>query len=374
MYLRGLALVSILALAACGGGSATTPGTATSNTTPTSGTGQLVPTSFAVGLPATTNPASANRRSPKYLGAGSASVAITLNTVNSAVPPNGLTTTVTSSILPGSCPCSVSGPLVPPGSDNFTFTTYDGANATGNVIATFSNTYTIVAGSANSGNSVTLQGVPKTFSITGIPAGTAGTAFGSPVTLTVNVKDADGNTIASGSYADPVTLTDSDSTGVQGSQINVNGGSFGTSVSLTASTSVVKLNYGGLAIASATLTASATGATNGTAAFTPTLSSIVYSGPVNGSSLPELDLYAPSGTGSTATFTASEVGWTNSPYSKSLTATTSGCTSIGAITGSFTFTAVASPVAGSCTITIHDGAGQSEPVTGTYTSSGFGVN
>jgi hypothetical protein len=223
---------------------------------------------------------------------------------------------------------------------------------------------------------VTLQGVPKTFTITGTPSGTAGTAFGSPSTLTLAVKDADGNTIT-GTYANTVTLADSDVSGVQGSQLTVNSGTAATSVTTTQSSDVLKINYGGLAIAAATLTASATGATSGTATFTPVLSAIAYTGPLNGST-PELDLYMPSGTGSTGSFTASEVGLTNSPYNKSLNAGTSGCGSIGTISPasgtSFTFTVVASPSAGTCTITVTDGLGQSKGVTGTYTTSGFGVN
>ena len=66
---------------------------------------------------------------------------------------------------------------MPPGSDNFTFTTYSGANGSGNVLATFTGNFTISAGVANS-NTATLLGVPKTFTISGVPGGTAGTSFG----------------------------------------------------------------------------------------------------------------------------------------------------------------------------------------------------
>ena len=52
---------------------------------------------------------------------------------------------------------------------------------------------------------------------------TAGTAFGSPQTLTVVAKDPDGNTI-SGAYANALTITDSDATGALGSQLSVNSG------------------------------------------------------------------------------------------------------------------------------------------------------
>jgi hypothetical protein len=373
-HLRHLIVLGVFALTACGGGGGATPASSSGTSGSTTNTPMsLVSTSFALALPQTT---SSLARSPQYVGAGTHSVSITLNTVNGGSPPNGLTLTVTSTITPASCPCSVNGPLVPPGSDNFSFTTYDGAGGTGSVIATTSGTYTITAGVANNGNSVTLQGVPKTFTISGVPSGTAGTAFGSPTTFTLAVKDADGNTIT-GTYANAVTVGDSDSSGAQGTQLTVNSGSASTSVQTTQSSDVLKINYGGLAIAPATLTASATGATNGTATFTPTLSSIVYSGPLNGST-PEIDLYAPTGTGSSGAFTASEAGLTNAPYNKSLNAGTTGCGSIGTVSPaggtSFTFTAVGSPAAGSCSINVTDGLGQSKTVTGTYTTSGFGVD
>ncbi|MFN2529462.1 MAG: hypothetical protein ABR584_12185, partial [Candidatus Baltobacteraceae bacterium] len=210
------------------------------------------------------------------------------------------------------------------------------------------------------------------------PSATAGTAFGSPATLSVAVQDADGVTIT-GTYASPVTITDSDvSSLTQGSALSVNSGPAASSIQSAASSDVINFNYGGLAIAPATLTASATGATNGTASFTPALSPIVYSGPTV-SSLPEIDLYAATGTGSSANFTASEVGWTNSPYNRSITASqASGCSNISTTSPasgtSFTTAAVASPIAGTCTLTLSDfTSGQTKGITLTYTTSGFGV-
>jgi hypothetical protein len=376
MYLRRVVLLSVVALSACGGAggtSATAPTGAWPGVVAPANSAQLVPTSFAVGLAASAS--ASNHRTPKYVGAGSASVQIALNSVNGGAPPIGLTTTVTSSITPANCPCSVSGPLVPPGSDAFTFTTYDGPNATGNVVATFTNTYTIAAGSANNGNTVTLLGVPHSFTISGLPAAAAGTVV-NPVAFTLAVFDADGNQI-SGTYANTVTVTESDTTGANGIEIAGAATPFGTSVALNASTDQILIRYAGQAIAPAVITASAPGATSRTASFAPVLSPIVYSGPLNGASAPELDLFAPSGTGSTGTFTASETGWTG-PYNNTFSATTAGCATIGTISPasgtSFTFTAVASPVAGTCSITLSDGAGQTKSVIATYTSSGFGVN
>jgi len=375
---RSIALIAVCSLAACGGGGGSTTSTpvSTASAAPTSSNPQqLVPTSFTVAFGGGAS-SQAGHRAPQYVGNGSNSVTITLNSVNgSTTLPTGLTASVTSTIVGSNCPCTVNGPLVPPGSDNFSFTTYDGASATGNEIATYTNTYTVTPGVANTQTGVTLEGIPHTFTITGVPSGTAGTAFASPATLTLAVKDADGNTIT-GTYANPVTISDSDTSGSLGSQLSINGGSYGTSVTSTASTDVLKLNYGGLAIATATLSASATGATTGSASFAPTRAAIVYSGPLDGAT-PEIDLYAPSGTGSSGSFTASEAGWTGATYGKSLSATTSGCGSIGTVSPasgtSFTFTIVASPAVGTCTITLSDGLGETTPVKGTYTTNGFGL-
>jgi hypothetical protein len=376
MSLRYIALIATCLLAACGGGggmTASAPVGAASAAPSSSNPQQLVPTSFTVAFGGQASQAA--HRAPQYVGAGSNSVTITLNSVNGGADPAGLTTSVTSTIVGSHCPCTVSGPLVPPGSDTFSFTTYDGANGTGNVIATYTNTYTVSPGVANTQTGVTLQGVPHAFAIAGVPSGAAGTAFAAPATLTLTVKDADGNTI-SGTYANAVTITDSDTSGALGSQIAINGGAYGSSVTSTASTDVLTLKYGGLAIATATLSASATGATSATAAFAPTRAAIVYSGPLNGTT-PEIDLYAPTGTGASGTFTASEVGWTGATYGKALTATTSGCGSIGTVSPnsgtSFTFSVASTPLVGSCTITLSDGLGETQNITGTFTTNGFGL-
>jgi hypothetical protein len=367
-----IAVLFVFSLSACGGTSSTTPSSLPTPTPGHTGNGQLVPTSFSITVPSST---SANRR-PSYITANVQSVTITLDTVNGGAPPSGITTSVTANLTGCASGCTVAGPASPPGSDGFTLTTFDGTNAGGNAISTTSQTFTIAAGQANS-NSVTLLGVPKTFTIAGIPGGAAGTPFASPATLTLTVKDADGNPIT-GSYANPVTVTDSDTSSLtQGTSLSVNGGPAATSVTVNTSSDTLTLNYGGLAIAPAAVKANASGATAQTATFTPTLSPIVYTGPLNGPT-PEIDLYATSGTGASGTFSVSEAGLTNTPYNKTLTATPSGsCATIGNLSAtvgtSFAATAVSSPTAGSCSISVTDGLGQSKSVTLTYTTSHFGV-
>ncbi|MHB1800033.1 MAG: hypothetical protein ACYCUI_17395 [Vulcanimicrobiaceae bacterium] len=387
---RLLALAALFALAACGGGaSGSNPLPSATSRPPASE--QLQPTSFTlfVGAPATSaakaNAAGAHAgMKPSYVPSTSASITITLVNVNGNPPPSGLTTTVTSNLSNCTNGCTVPGPAVPPGNDAFTLTVYDAANGAGNALSTASPTLTIALGQANS-NTITLLGIPKSFTFGTIPSGTAGTAFaGGGVALPLTVQDADGNTIT-GTYDTPVTVTDSDMSSLSlASGLAVSGGTVASSVSVPSSAAdgTLMLTYGGMAILPATLKASATGATNATATFAPTRNAIVYTGPMYGSpSIPQINLYATSGTGSSATFTATEVGWTNSPYNQAITASeASGCSTIAttaATSGSaFTTTVVASPVAGTCTLTLTDVTGGSPavPVTLTYTNSGFGVN
>jgi len=378
-----LAAAGTLVLAACSGGGSSAPaaikssGSGGSGTTTPSSSAHTVATNWIFKVPAktasaATKKAASGTRSPKYVTADIATVTITLDSVTPGGIPSGLQTSVTTTISAGSCAngCSVAGPSVPPGSDTFTLTTYD---ANGNVISTASPTYSIAAGSTNT-ESVTLNGVPASIELSFAPT-TAGTPYTGIISVTV--IDVDGNTIL-GTYDNPVTIGISDTTGAT---ILVTSGSDNpTNGTLLSSRDVAALAYTGLAIAPATITASATGVT-ATLGFAPQLSPIVYSGPENSSSQPEIDLYAATGTGSSATFTATEVGWTNSPYNKAITATeAAGCVHIAttAATNATTFlTSVSTnaPAAGTCTLTLTDfTGGNSTSVTLTNTTSSFGVN
>jgi len=290
-----LAAAGTLVLAACSGGGSSTPvsmkssGDAGSGATTPSSSAKTVATNWIFRIPAksaaaATKKTASGTRSPKYVTGDIASVTIALNSVSPGGIPNGLQTSVTTAISSGSCAtgCTVPGPAVPPGSDNFTLTTYD---VNGNVISTASPTYTITAGSTNN-ESVTLNGVPASFAIASVPIAAAGTPLGA-TSFTVNVLDADGDTIV-GTYETPVTLAISDTTGA--TTITTSGSDNPADGTLSSSNDVAQLAYSGLAIASATISATASGATTGSATFAPTLSPIVYSGPENGSSQPEIDL------------------------------------------------------------------------------------
>lgn len=383
MNFKAFAIVGTLALAlaGCGGSGSISPSGAPPIAAPGPGaTAQTVPTSFTFTYSG--NSTASATRSPRYLTANVKSVTIAFTAFNGGAIPTGLTNaSVTSNLTLTGCPCttSVSGPSVPPGSDTFSLTTYDATGGVGNVISKATPTFTIHAGQANS-NSITLDGLPNAFAFGPLPSGAAGSVT-APTVFSLTVKDADGNTIL-GTYANPVTITDSDTSSLTlGSALAVNGGSATSSITSTASGDSITLGYGGLAILPATLTASASGATSDTATFTPVLNPIVYSGPTN-SGTNEMDFYATSGTGSTYNFTASEIGWTNTPYNKTLTlALPAGCSNIvdgstSTLTGTtFTENIAAAPAVGTCVASLADGVGQTLTggITFTYTTVGFGA-
>jgi hypothetical protein len=233
--------------------------------------------------------------------------------------------------------------------------------------------FTINAGFDNAVN-FTLSGVPSSFVISGMPSGSAGTAFVAQQNFVVTAKDAGGYTIV-GAYDTAVTLADSDSTGA--TTLATTGSDDPPAGELLSSSDVPTLTYTGLAISPATISVQASGATEKTATFAPALSAIVIgtSDSMN-PSFAGVDLYAPSGAGSLRNFTASEIGWTNSPYNKSFnTSAGTGCSSFANVVPvsntSFDAVAVPSPEAGTCTFTFNDGAGQSQAVTLAYTSYAY---
>ncbi len=362
---RALFACAVLALCACGGGSQsiTMPATIAVSPTPPTNSALLQPRFTFLPPPSSSNAA----RHPHYITANVASVEITLDSVNGAAPSTGTPLTVTTNIAMTSCPCTVYGPDVPAGSATFTLAAYDQPNAGGNLIATASPTYTIVSGQANN-ESVTLNGVPAALSLS-LPTAIAGTAFASPQSISVTAKDGDGNTIL-GTYASPITITDSDTSGA--TAIATTGSDSPPAGQLLSSSDAATLAYTGLAIAPATITASAKAATGG-ASFAPALQPIVVTvaatpGALNPNSQ-GVDLQPLTPTGA---FSGSEAGWTNAPYNKSLTVSVpSGCASIASVApasgASFTATASASPAGGTCLATLSDSNGQSQTVTLGYT-------
>jgi hypothetical protein len=318
--------------------------------------------------------------SPNFIPPSTASVTVVLTTVNGGPPPAGNTNAQTTSVRRANCGggagCSVLGPPSPPGTDAFTVTVKDGS---GNALATGSTSINVVAGSANSG-SLTLDGIPASFAITGLPgSGTAGTSI--PATpLNIAVYDKAGDLIT-GTYSQSVQLSDGDTSGA--TQLAVNGVS-GAPATIASSSAAVTFAYSGLAIAGATLTARATGATSSGVTFTPANSNpmAVCNGDGSGTTecatpAPALSLYAATGTGSSATVTLSQAGWSESPYSRTFTESDT-CSGMVTFTSNdnvtFTATAASGAAAGSCSATFTGGVSLQTSVPVQYTTSSVGVH
>jgi hypothetical protein len=391
-----LSLFAVLALAACGGGGGGT--TANAPAPPTSAPtlapqGQLVTPQFTLVVPQ--KAASSGTRKPLYISASTLSVTITLNN-----PPVGLTNTSVTTQINGtsgnSCTtgCTVSGPPSPPGSDSFTVTTYDapgGAGPGAHALSTATKTFVIVAGSANANLTITLNGIVAALAISGVPSATANTAVGN-TQLTVTPKDAAGAAIT-GTYGDstgaanPVTVSINE-TDANGATLVAAGSATQnttTSVTLHSDADSVSFHYGGVAENTKTLTVAASGVTSATTTFQPTLLAIT---PASGT---EVDLFVPGdvgGTGASGGQTFAELGFTNSPYSKSFSFTftptstfTTPCaniaTNVQSTPGVFAITAATvanSPTPGSCDLTVNDGLTQNlhtstATVAVTYTTS-----
>jgi hypothetical protein len=401
-----LTLLAMMALAGCGGGGGGTTTTPSQPAATTAPSGNLVTPQFTFDFGKS---GSNTARSPQYIDAtNTKSVTITLIS-NNGTPTTVTNPSVTTNITPPCTPCTVPGPPSPPGTDRYSVTTFDTNGGAGNALSTATKDFTIVAGSANTGLTITLFGIVKSLTIGAPAAPNAGTTP-ADATLTVTAKNAAGGTIT-GTYGDnstgaayitggglngtPVTVTINE-TNANGATLVASGGATQnstTSVTLHNDTDVVKLHYAGLAENQKTITAAATGATNGTANFQPTLQAITPSAGT------EIDLFVDSttgGTGSTGGQTFTEAGFTGAPYNQSFTWTftptsgfTTACNLIATMTpasgtggGVFTATAPAAaapPTAGSCDFVINDnltqgGHVQTAKTVVTYTTSSVGAS
>ncbi|MEA2784106.1 MAG: hypothetical protein QOF71_210 [Candidatus Eremiobacteraeota bacterium] len=397
-----LALFAAIVLVACGGGGGG-GGTIAPNpqpvVTPAPQNNSVTPTftlSFA-------KSGSSAQRNPRYVnGVATLSVKITLVS-NNGTPASGSGTTIIADVngtsgTPCNPTCTLPGPASPPGTDRYTVRTYDQTGGNGNLLSTATKDFVLVAGAANAGLTITLNGVVKHFSLGSTTAPNAGTTP-ADVPLVVNVLDADSGTIT-GNYGDtslggpgtPVSVT-IDETNPNGATLVAVGGATQVSqysVTLHSDADSVKFHYGGLAENVRTITVSATGATNATTTFQPTLLPI---SPVSGT---QIDLYVDSttgGPGSSGGQTFTEPGFTGAPYSQNFSFTftpsptyTTPCDQIATISespaGVFTATAPAKakpPKAGICDLTINDNlsqAGHTSTATTkvSYTTSSFGPN
>lgn len=340
------------ALAACGGGGSMPATAPAGGSAPFTGT--LAPTSFSLVVPAAGTSEAARR--PAYISSASQSIVITLTLVAGNAPAAGITTTVTSALTNCASGCTVPGPNAPPDNDTFTLTIFDGTNGTGHALSTATVVVSVNTGVANTA-SATLLGIPATFSVTGIAAMAAGTPLGAGA-FSVSALDGAGKTIT-GTFAHPITVTSSLSTGTFA--FAANGAAANNSTTLNASTDTIALSYTGLAVAPATMNVSATGATTATPALAPVLAPVTptCTSSCNGSSVSPANSL-----GATGTFTVSETGWSNSPYNQNFTVTApAACSTVASVAPasgtSFTVTRAVGALSGAtCNLTVADGAGQ----------------
>jgi hypothetical protein len=233
--------------------------------------------------------------------------------------------------------------------------------------------------------------VPPSTAVQTVTISSVSLAANSPSTQTLSIvyKDSGGHTIV-GPFTFPVTITDDDSSGA--TSLNVNGGAFGSSVQTNSPSDTVQLKYSGLAIGPFHLIPSGTGVTGTTLTVTPTNNPIVLGGLTTDTidntkpsyNQPALIFNQASGS---QNFTATESGWSNSPYNNAFTATpqttgtnqTGNCTSVATIgtgnlsAGTETW-AVTAIGAGFCKITVTDGVGQSSAFWVSVTGNSFNVS
>lgn len=365
-------------LTACGGGgSAGTSGGPVPVPQPTqTPPSNLVSAKFTIVVPAKSSSRRAARK-PFYVSSATQSITITLTSVDGSAPnvsPLSVTANVSGSTCMPSSPCVISGPASPPGQlDAYTITTFDSGNGTGNQLDTGTTSMTPVPSQDNNA-SVTLQGIPYTVSISGVPTAWHANTSGQTQNLTITVADHSGETIT-GSYANSVRITDPDIETTNGTHLSgthTGSGCTSSCVDVTADTDTVTLNYGGLAENAISLSSSGANlGTAGSATFTPLLNAITSDAgnslsQYNGGTTPGVDLFSTdsgSGVGYSGSVKYGELGFSNSPYNKQLGLSgTSGCTSfatlsVGSNTSNetpFTATTTVSPSAGHCSLTVTD--------------------
>lgn len=412
---KTLVVAAVLTLAGCsgGGGGALTPvqppaATAAPTTAPTSSpTTSIQSAKLTLRFPVSSGGSKAKVRSPQFVdGTNAAALVTIINTYNGSatlpawLSPYASTTTALAttgptpncSVTAGVETCTVSIPA-PAGTVNYTFNVTDASSV---VLSTSTATETLTQGAANTISDVTLQGVLGSVTVTA-PTLTANTAVTGTL-LPVVVADPDGATITGNTTpfnGSTVTLASNNThvTLALGS-----GGTYGSSVTLVnpGDAANVYYAYDGQAQAANAVTITATKTTGGTTLGSVSISTVNSAATFTGLTLADTahgansaqpNYNAPteffSGTAQSESFvTASELGFTNSPYGQALTAaadagcgTIIGSVSIGAVSGgSQTITVTSGSTAGICKINVSDGLGDDTFFWASVSTGSFSVN
>jgi hypothetical protein len=291
---RYFIVAALLIVQGCsgGGGSATPNPVVPSPSAPAHPTPAKASVTFKVFIPAKKATTSGRRRA--FVSSSTNGLMISVYTSPESSNPTPVATTdIDLSASSSACTASATGRTctaifpAPPGTVDVVFTSYDKAPVGGafpagaNELATATLAgLTVVLGTDNS-FSVALGGVVS--SITLVPGfRSLDAAVSGSYPLGVTAFDADGNMIVAGSvtatngsssetdtYANPITLTVS--AGGSDTALSLNGTTAASSVTLTKSSDGVTVAYDGAAASgySATIGASASGATGATATFAP---------------------------------------------------------------------------------------------------------
>jgi hypothetical protein len=262
---RAFAVLALSLATACGGGSGSPAISALGSTPSLTGSGTAATMAAQTGtitlsfpIPSRTS-GSAHVRAPQYVSPNTASITITVVSVNgSTTLPAGVPspTTVQLSSAPGGN-CTVTFGLescvipipTPPGTVVYHLVLQ---SATGAILSENTVTETIAAGTSGANFPVQLLGLVAGVTVAP-PQLVAGTPFSGTLMITSN--DASGAPITgSTSFFQPYTLTDNDTSGA--TSLSVNGGPPMQSVTVTSPTEVVTLNYSGQAITPFTFTVS----------------------------------------------------------------------------------------------------------------------
>ena len=190
-----------LIVAGCGGGGGSAGLPAASQAGTATGQATIV-------IPNAATVTSASTRAPKFISASAVSVKISVPALADQI----------FSIANGSSNCTTANNartctlnfIATAGQPAITVTLYDAANATGNVLGSATTSTAVTAGQAFT-LSLTIGGTIKTITInlsSGFTMGTPGSA-----TVSVSAFDADGNAITSGTFSQPLTLVNSDTSG-----------------------------------------------------------------------------------------------------------------------------------------------------------------
>ncbi len=207
-----------------------------------------------------TKTASARVRTPAYVSPATKSMSIA---VNGASPADFDLTTGSPNCVTGPAPACSATVAAPAGNDTLVVTLYDGAGATGNVLATKTLAQTIAANSTNT-ISLVLNGVVSSISVSPaaqtVPAGVA-----TSLPVVVNAYDAQNNIIVGpGNYADangnPLTITLAATQTTPTVQTPYTAGSATLSATtLTGPSTALTITYDGNALLSTQFTATVSG-------------------------------------------------------------------------------------------------------------------